>query len=758
MIGSTLGHYRVLEKIGSGGMGDVYSAEDSRLERRVALKVLPEEMAANRERLRRFRREVKAVAALNHPNIVTLYSVEEADELRFFTMELVEGRSLDQMIPSEGLPLSQFFDIAIPIADALTAAHERKVVHRDLKPTNVMVSDTGRVKILDFGLAKVATEEAAEATGLPTQSLTQAGLIMGTVPYMSPEQVKGEPLDHRSDIFSLGVMLYEMCTGARPFTAKTSVELMSSIIRDNPSAVTEIKSELPRQLGRIVKRCLEKDSRRRYQTALDLSNELEELKSEVDSGASAVPVAALSRMVDASRRKSHRTPLIGRAGEMAQLERQIEQAEAGHGAVVMIGGELGVGKTRLVDELVTATRERGFLTLIGHCYEAEGTLPFMPWVEHQEYVARIAPRDTWRHLLGDSAPEVAKMVPELRRIFPDIPAPLAVPPEQERHHLFNSFREYTERSGQVQPLLMVLEDLQWADEPSLLLFQHLAQHADSIAMLMVGTYRDVELDRARPLAKTLRELVRERLVERVALKRLTQRDVRKMLAAMGGSEPPADLVAALFKVTEGNPFFVEEVFQHLEEIGEVKDARGAWRTDLRFEELEVPESIRLVLGRRLERLGEEASDVLTQAAVIGTRFSFELLKALGDFDTEVLLDGLEEAERLDLIVPVKTSKRRETRFRFAHELVRQTLASNLSLLRQQRLHLRIARAMEELYEGALDEHAASLAHHYFNAGAAADADKTLHYLTMAGRRALRSAAPRGRAALFRRCSVAGRQR
>jgi serine/threonine protein kinase len=289
MIGQKLSRYKITDKLGEGGMGEVYLAQDTELDRKVALKMLPAEMADDPERLERFRREAKAVAALNHPNIVTIYSIEESEGTRFLTMELVEGESLDRLLPPGGLPLSKVFDIAIPLADALAAAHERGIVHRDLKLANVMVNRDGRVKVLDFGLAKLADSGAALADGEVTEmatrtALTGEGMVMGTAPYMSPEQVEGRAVDHRTDIFSLGIVLYEMATGRRPFQAETSAALVSSILRDTPPPVSEVNVALPRHLGRIIQHCLEKDPRNRYQSALDVRNELKSLRREVDSG------------------------------------------------------------------------------------------------------------------------------------------------------------------------------------------------------------------------------------------------------------------------------------------------------------------------------------------------------------------------------------------------------------------------------------------------------------------------------------------
>ena len=284
MIGTTLAHYRITAALGAGGMGEVWRATDERLGRDVALKVLPEEFAEDAGRLDRFEREARAVASLNHPHIVTIYSVEDADGIRFLTMELVEGKTLDGMIPEGGFDLAAFFDLATPLAEAISAAHDKSVIHRDLKPANVMVDGEGRVKVMDFGLAKLQdAKDPSDSSELPTEALTGIGTIVGTVPYMSPEQIEAKVVDHRTDIFSLGVLLYEMAIGERPFKGSSSPALMSSILKDVPSSVIEIRDDLPRHLARVIGRCLEKDRRDRYQTARDVFNELKALRRESNS-------------------------------------------------------------------------------------------------------------------------------------------------------------------------------------------------------------------------------------------------------------------------------------------------------------------------------------------------------------------------------------------------------------------------------------------------------------------------------------------
>ena len=278
MVGTTLSHYRVLELLGRGGMGEVYAAEDLKLRRRVALKVLPVETAENPERRRRFEREAQAVASLNHPGIVTIYSVEHDAGRSFLTMELVEGRTLEQAVPEGGLPLPEFLRIAIQLADAVHAAHERGILHRDLKPGNVMVTKDGRVKVLDFGLAKLVDAAPVAALNLQGPLTTTSGQIVGTLSYMAPEQAEGRTIDHRADIFGLGVLLYELAAGIRPFGGESNVALLTALLRDTPRPVTDMRTDLPPALAPIVQRCLEKDPVARYQSAGDVRAALEALR------------------------------------------------------------------------------------------------------------------------------------------------------------------------------------------------------------------------------------------------------------------------------------------------------------------------------------------------------------------------------------------------------------------------------------------------------------------------------------------------
>ena len=446
-----------------------------------------------------------------------------------------------------------------------------------------------------------------------------------------------------------------------------------------------------------------------------------------DTSAGARPTARSTRL----------TPFVERGAERASLRPLVEDALLGHGRLALVAGEPGVGKSRLVAEIGDEAQARGMRVLTGHCVEMSGAPPYLPYVEMIEQ-AISNPRSplALREALGDVAPEIARIAPALRRVFPDIPPAVELPGELARRYVWNSLSEFMSRAAQGQPLLLVLEDLHWADESTVLLTEYLAPLLPEMPVLVLGTYRDIEVDLDHPLARVIGQLARRYLVERVSLRRLSYDGVSAMVQALAGQRAPEQLVRLIDRETEGNPFFVEEVYLHLVESGVLLDEHGEVRADLRLDEVSVPESIRLVVGQRLDRLAESTRELLVAAAVSGRVFASELIGEVAGASEDALVEAFDEAERARLIEPSRVPGE----LMFSHELIRQTLLSGVSAVKRERLHLQTAEAISRRYSEDLDAYAGDLAYHLSRAGRSADRASLVRYLTIAGDRAFDAAA------------------
>ena len=388
---------------------------------------------------------------------------------------------------------------------------------------------------------------------------------------------------------------------------------------------------------------------------------------------------------------------VGRQRELGELKAALEEALSGRGRMIMLVGEPGIGKTRTSQELAAYAEQRGAQVLLGRCHEQAGMPPYWPWVQPIRTCIQRKTPETLQHEMGAGAADLAEIIPEVHGKLLDLQPPPQLEPEQARFRLFDSITTFLKASAAHQPLVLVLDNLHWADQPSLLLLEFLAQELADSRLLVVGTYRDVELSRRHPLAETLGELTKERLFQRILLRGLSEEDVRRFVEATAGLTPSQSLVDAVYAQTEGNPLFVTEVVRLLVQEGDLtpEDPLAELPSTLR-----IPEGVREAIGRRLNRLTDRCNETLTIAAVIGREFELRQLQPLiEDISEDRVLEVLDEALSARVIDELPQAV---GRYQFTHALVRDTLADELSLTRRVRLHARIARTLEALYGDARD--------------------------------------------------------
>ena len=502
-------------------------------------------------------------------------------------------------------------------------------------------------------------------------------------------------------------------------------------INTPPVAPTWHNSQCPRSLEALILRLLAKDPSERPQSAPDVLAALDTIDLSIvpENLGTSDEAHALDSLAGGV--------FVGRQREMEELKGCLEDALSGRGRLVTLVGEPGIGKTRTAQELATYAGLRSAQVLWGRCYEGQGAPPYWPWVQAIRSYVRDGDQERLRSEMGAGAADIAEIVSDIREQLPDLQTPPQLDPDQARFRLFDSITAFLKSAGRRQPLVLILEDLQWADQPSLLLLEFLARELAGGRLLLIGTYRDVDVTRRHPLSLTLGELTRERLFQRVQLKGLEHQDVGRFIELVSGVTPPRGMVEAVHRQTEGNPLFVTEVVRLLVQEGELSahlaSARGRGG-DTDSWSVRIPEGVREVIGRRLDHLSERCNQTLTVASVLGREFTLEQLKPLIDDLTEDrLLEVLEEA----LVARVLEELPRVAgRYQFTHALIQDTLLEDLSATRRVRLHARIAEAFEELYGEQVEAHAAALAYHLAAVGTLDSVPKMIYYSLKAGERAL----------------------
>ncbi|MGD2077889.1 MAG: protein kinase, partial [Chloroflexota bacterium] len=538
--------YRLDDQIGQGGMGIVYLGYDLVLKRPVAIKLISNAIPGSQGQ-ERLLIEAQAAAQLNDPHIVAVYDVGQAGKTPFIVMELLEGQPLHCDGP---FALDEIVAIGRQICQALDHAHGKGIIHRDLKPENIFLTRRQGVKLMDFGLARIADGP----------QLTEEGTIMGTVNYIAPELLSGQAATSQSDLYSLGLILYEMSAGEPPFTGESVVAVLSQHLHSPVTPPSNHNPDVPPALDALILKLLEKNPVDRPASASDVDAALAQLTDVTQQPTnleSPSEFSLLQRIV--------RGRLVGRKAELAQLHHLWQMAWGGQAHLALISGEPGAGKTRLANELLVEAQLRGVPVLRGSCYEYEAITPYLPFVEALRDWVHRQPADGLRKLLGLDrgtaiAAELARLAPEIETKLGTQPPNPPLPPEDARSRLFDYLAIFFSSLAAEKGLVLFIDDLHWTDTGTINLIHYLVRRLRQEKLLILANYREVELDRSHPLAAALVRWNRERLATRLPLSRLTEAETADMLAAIFSQDRvESPFAAAIFRETEGNPFFVEEV-------------------------------------------------------------------------------------------------------------------------------------------------------------------------------------------------------
>lgn len=729
MIGSLLqSRYRLDAELGQGGMGIVYRAHDTLLDRAVAVKLLTDSGLGTEGRARLLR-EARAAARLNHPNIVGVYDAGETAPDRsggaggqpFIVMELVEGESLYAKWP---IPLENVVDLAKQICAALDHAHTHGVVHRDLKLENILLTPTGVIKLTDFGLARSVASR-----------MTSEGLLLGTVFYLAPELALGQPFDGRADLYALGVLLYELVTGKLPFTADEPLAVVSQHLYAPVVPPRAHNDAIPDALNQLIVSLMSKRPEDRPASAREVLSALVGLHDQVTGrqgeadldSITLLPIPLVMPGLNILDRIV-RGRLVGREREMAEASAFWKQALNGQSHVLLLSGEPGIGKSRLVRELVALAEVSRALVLKAECY-AEGGAPYAPIAQ---MIRTLLQNPAWAGIEALDLPnyvlaDLVTLSPDLRAQYPHVLPNPSIDPQSEQHRLFESVVAAMTALAARAPVLLVLEDVHWADSGTLFLLRHLARRTPAQRLLIMLTYREVEIDETCCLPDVLHDLNRERLATRIKLTRLTREQTQKLLEVMFGEDISPELLEGLYRETEGNPFFLEEVCKALLEDGQIYFAEGRWQRPA-VSELRIPQSVRVTIQSRLGKLPTPAQEALRLAAVLGREFDFDILHSASGLSEDVLIEAMESATRAQIIEEARANGHGLT-FAFAHSLIPSTLRESMSGPRLRVLHRRAAAAVEQLRPNDFE----ALAYH---AGQAGDDQRASYFYHQAGDRAL----------------------
>jgi tetratricopeptide (TPR) repeat protein len=731
-------------------MGEVFRAQDTRLEREVALKLLQPGAKADDRAVERFAREARAASALNHPNIVTIYDIGESEFGRFIAMELVRGRTLANLI-KDGANEDVAVDVVAQAAEALAVAHDAGIVHRDVKPENIMVRDDGYVKVLDFGLARLAHPNADAPARSGRTDITEDGMVLGTIRYLSPEQGCGELVSSPTDVFALGVVLYEMLTGVHPFYAASTMGMLGAILSKPAAPPSTHRRTVAPALDALVLRMLAKEAAERP-TAREVSDTLRlyagtgrRINTPPGAGqAIAVPrtsLGALSRIAIAQ--PLDRPSLVGREKDREQMLIAYANAVLGKGSMLCIAGEPGIGKTTLVEDVLARMNVSYPCSLArGRCSERlAGTEAYLPILEALDGVlqhdqqgivrgvmSRVAP--TWyANVRTESAERVAEESTDLR----------AVSQEKMKREIAALLTE----ASRAFPVVLFIDDVQWADASTIDLLAYLGPRITELRALIIVTYRQSEMRLAKhPFLAVQLDLQARGIAREIGLDFLSRENVVEFLDLQYPlNRFPADFARAIHDKTEGNPLFMVDVVRYLGALGVIAEADGQWTLARSVPDIvrELPQSVRSMIERKIDQLGESDRRLLSVASVQGYEFDSGVVAAVLGVDAADVEDQLVTLERVYVFVKrvqeVELPDRALTvRYRFVHVLYQNALHGALTASRRVSYSAKVAQQLELHYGARVAEIASEIAVLYETAR---DPARAAGYYTLAAENATR---------------------
>lgn len=712
--------YQILREVGRGGMGAVYLARDPVLERDIAIKVIPPELLTV-DAVERFKREARVVAKMDHPAIVGIHDIGEHEGSLFLIMPFVKGSNLRSFLREGTLSLGDVIDVGIQVAEALDYSHSQGVVHRDVKPENIMVSRSTqgeiRVRVMDFGLAMARTESR----------LTRTGAVVGTVTYLSPEQVAGKEIDTRSDIYSLGCVLYECVLGTQPFAGEVQ-SVLYRIAHEAPEPPRSRGAEIQEEFESIIMQCLEKDPAKRPASAHEVAEALIRHRSKLHESDRMQKLSMVLRPSTLMQRPP-KSVFVGREKEFIQLQRRLNAAVQGECQFAVVGGEAGIGKSRLLEELETLAEVRKIRVLHGRFVEQDQSFPYQGFCDAIQEFFRKKTGSSPSLDFSDLAGDLVSLFPMLRQIQEigsvlsgeTKSGPAEIRKMDDRTHIFELLAGVLIRISEGKPLVLLLEDLHAADV-SVEALQYIVRRLGPTPTLIVGTYRTTEVAKRHPILKMLDAFHDDRRFETIRLEPFLLSEHRAFLESIIGTDDlEARFVEKIYEATEGNPYFTKELVRTLMDSGKIaKSETGAWSLSGETEIVSdaLPATIQQTVEKRIERLPENVREILALASVLGKTFEFRDLEVLHEGAADVD-DAVEKLLQAGFVEEERGAS--SDLLRFSSGVVRDVLYAALSRRKRRTLHRKYADHLEKVNAGQLDRVYPQLVHHFANADAPAKA-------------------------------------